>query len=176
MISKNLVLALCLVFLTSGALVAQEYEYIGAAKCKMCHNKPAGGEQYKIWAAGPHANAMKTLSSEQSLAIAKEMGIADPTTDAACIKCHSTVGGTDENLHIGIKITEGVSCESCHGPGSGYKSKTVMASREKSVAKGLIIPDQKLCEGCHNAESPTFKSFNYEEAVKEIAHPVPAAE
>ncbi len=49
MISKNLVLALCLVFLTSGALVAQEYEYIGAAKCKMCHNKPAGGEQYKIW-------------------------------------------------------------------------------------------------------------------------------
>jgi hypothetical protein len=168
MISKNLVLALCIVFISSSALIAQEYEYIGAAKCKMCHNKPAGGEQYKKWFDGPHANAMNSLSSEKALAIAKEKGIADPTTDASCIKCHSTFGSIDESVNIGVKITEGVSCETCHGPGSKYKSKTIMASREKSLANGLIVPDKKLCEGCHNAESPTFKGFNYEEAVKKM--------
>lgn len=176
MTSKNLVLALCFIFFAGIGLTAQDFEYIGAAKCKMCHNKPATGGQYKIWAAGPHANAMKSLSSEKALAIAKERGIADPAKDAACIKCHSTVGSTDENLHVGLKITEGVSCETCHGPGSAYKSNTVMKDRAKSIEKGLIIPDEKLCKDCHNEESPTYKPFNYAEAVKIIAHPNPAAE
>lgn len=176
MTSKNLVLALCFVFFAGITLTAQDYEYIGAAKCKMCHNKPAVGAQYKIWSEGPHANAMKTLSGEAALAIAKEKGIADPATDPSCIKCHSTVGSTDESLHVGLKITEGVSCETCHGPGSGYKTNSIMKDQAKSIAKGLIIPDEKLCKECHNEESPTYKEFNYEEALKKIAHPTPAAE
>ena len=176
MFNKSLVFVLSLLLFAGLNLTAQDFEYIGAAKCKMCHNKPATGGQYKIWAAGPHANAMKSLSSEQAMAIAKEKGIADPTTDPSCIKCHSTLGSIDENLNIGVKITEGVSCESCHGPGSKYKTNSIMKDQAKSIANGLIVPDQKLCEGCHNAESPTFKSFNYDEAVKTIAHPVPAAE
>jgi hypothetical protein len=51
-----------------------------------------------------------------------------------------------------------------------------MKSREKSIEKGLIIPDEALCRSCHNEESPTFKGFNYEEYLAKIAHPVPAAE
>jgi len=176
MISKNLVLTLCLVFFAGSVLTAQDFEYIGATKCKMCHNKATTGQQYKIWSEGPHANAMKTLSSEAALAIAKEKGIADPAVDPSCTKCHSTVSGTSEDLHAGIKITEGVSCETCHGPGSAYKSNTIMKDQAKALAKGMIVPDKKTCEGCHNEESPTFKSFNYEEAVKKIAHPIPAAE
>lgn len=176
MTSKNLVLALCFVFFAGLTLSAQDYEYIGAAKCKMCHNKPAVGAQYKIWSEGPHANAMKTLSGEAALAIAKEKGIANPATDPSCIKCHSTFGSTDENLHVGLKITEGVSCETCHGPGSGYKTNSTMKDQAKAIAKGLIVPDEKLCKECHNEESPTYKEFNYEEALKKIAHPTPAAE
>lgn len=176
MSSKSLVFLMCLVFFAGSTLIAQDYDYIGAAKCKMCHNKAATGQQYKIWSEGPHANAMKSLSSEQALAIAAEKGIADPATDPSCIKCHSTAGGTDESLHAGLKMSEGVSCESCHGAGSGYKSNSVMKSQEKSIAKGLIVPDEKLCRTCHNENSPTFQGFNYEESLKEIAHPVPAAE
>lgn len=174
MLSKNLILALCLVFFAGITLTAQDFEYIGAAKCKMCHNKTATGQQYKVWMAGPHANAMKTLSSEASMAIAKEKGIADPTTDPACTKCHSTFASTSEDLHAGLKITEGVSCESCHGPGSAYKTNTVMKDRSKAMAKGMVIPDEALCKTCHNEESPTYKPFNYEEKVKDIAHPNPA--
>ena len=77
---------------------------------------------------------------------------------------------------MGLKITEGVSCETCHGPGSAYKTNTIMKDQAKAIAKGLIIPDQKLCEGCHNEENPFHKPFNYEEALKTIAHPRPTAE
>ena len=163
-----------LVFLAGGALMAQNFKYIGAAKCKMCHMKPAKGEQYNVWMKGPHAGAMKTLSNEESKKIASEKGIADPTTDPACIKCHSTVGHIDAKLVAGIKMSEGVSCESCHGPGSMYKGASVMKNRELALTKGLILPTEEVCKTCHNPESPTYKPFNYEEKVAMIAHPDPS--
>lgn len=174
MVRKVLALVFVLGFLAGTNLTAQDYEYIGSMKCKMCHNKSTKGEQYNVWAKGPHANAMKSLSSEKSMAYAKEHGIADPTTDPKCINCHSTFGSVDKNLHAGIKITEGVSCESCHGPGSVYKSMTIMKSREKALANGLVIPDEKVCMTCHKKEgNPFYKPFNFAEAVKKIAHDDP---
>ena len=138
-----------------------DFEYIGAAKCKMCHNNPPKGAQYKVWAAGPHANAMKSLSAEEA-------------KDPKCLKCHATTGHIDDKNNAGVKVSEGVSCESCHGPGSAYKSMSIMKSREKSMEKGLIIPDEKLCKTCHNEESPDFKGFDFEEYCKKIAHPDPS--
>ncbi len=174
MVRKILAFVVVLVFFAGNTLIAQDYEYIGAMKCKMCHNKVATGQQYDKWAKGPHANAMKSLSNEKSMAYAKQHGIADPTTDPKCIKCHSTVGGTDKNLHAGIKITEGVSCESCHGPGSVYKSPVIMKNREKAMQNGLIVPDQKLCETCHNDKNPFHKPFDFKTYSAKIAHPNPA--
>jgi hypothetical protein len=170
---KNLVLIVCLVFITGSALVAQDFQYVGAAKCKICHNKPASGQQYKIWSESLHASAMKSLSNEKALAYAKEHNIADPTKEPSCLKCHSTAGSVKESLQAGITITEGVSCESCHGPGSAYKTNTIMKDRALALKNGLIIPDQKVCEKCHNKENPFFKPFNFEESKKKIAHPDP---
>lgn len=157
---KSILIACVLLFLGGTSLTAQDYEYIGAAKCKMCHNKTSTGSQYKIWAASKHAKAMDLL-------------VGDEKTDPNCIKCHSTAGSVDEDLIATLKSSEGISCESCHGPGSGYKSNTVMKSREKSLAKGLVIPDEAVCLECHNDESKYFKGFNYDEYVKKIAHPIP---
>lgn len=173
---KTLSFIIGFIFVSGTMTVAQDFEYIGASKCKMCHNKSTTGAQYKIWSEGPHAKAMETLASEASLAIAKERGIADPTTDAACTKCHSTAAIINPDLNAGVKPTEGVSCETCHGPGSKYKSNSIMKDREKSIANGLIIPNEETCTACHNEESPTFKGFNFEEYAKKIAHPNPAAE
>ncbi|MEN8155423.1 MAG: cytochrome c family protein [Bacteroidota bacterium] len=176
MLQKKSIIVVLLAFLAGGALLGQNFKYIGASKCKMCHMKPAKGEQYKVWLAGPHAGAMKTLASEASLKIAKEKGIADPTTDPACIKCHSTVGHIEKSQMASIKITEGVSCESCHGPGSMYKGASVMKNRDMAMKKGLILPTEEVCKTCHNEESPTYKPFNYEEKVALIAHPDPTKE
>ena len=174
MLTKRILTIAVMVFFAGSALMAQNFKYIGASKCKMCHVKAATGEQYNIWAKGPHAGAMKTLASDEAKKIATEMGIADPTTDPACISCHSTVGTVDKKLVASAKIEEGVGCESCHGPGSMYKGASVMKNREVAITKGLVIPDEALCKTCHNEKSPTFKPFNYEEKLAKIAHPNPA--
>ena len=158
---KKLLFLFGIIFIFTAAASAQDFEYIGALKCKICHNKPEKGEQYKKWADGPHANAMSSLSAEEA-------------KDPKCIKCHSTVGGVDADLVATLKITEGVSCESCHGPGSMYKSNSVMKNKEMALAKGMIEPTEKVCKKCHNEESPNYKGFNYDEYVKKIAHSDPS--
>ncbi len=174
MLTKRIFTFALMVLFAGSALMAQNFKYIGASKCKMCHLKPAKGEQYNVWLKGPHAGAMKTLASAEALEIAKKMGIADPTTDAACIKCHSTVGGVDAKLVASAKMAEGVSCESCHGPGSMYKGASVMKNKTLAMQKGLIEPTEKVCLTCHNEESPTYKPFNYAEKAAMIAHPNPS--
>ncbi|TFH34266.1 MAG: cytochrome C554 [Bacteroidia bacterium] len=172
---KKLLSVITVLLFAGSAMVAQEYKYIGAPKCKMCHNKPATGDQFGKWSAASHSQALKSLSSQASLDYAKKNGIADPTKEASCLKCHSTFHAVDAKLRQGIQPSEGVSCETCHGAGSAYKSPTIMKSQEEGIKNGLIVPDKKLCETCHNPENPFHKPFNYEEALKKIAHPNPAA-
>lgn len=176
MINKKFIAMLSLVLFASTAIMAQPYDYIGAAKCKMCHNKATTGQQYKIWSEGPHAKALESLSSEKSLAYAKEKGIADPTKEKSCLECHATYYRINQDNNLGVKPEEGVSCETCHGPGSAYKTNAIMNDQAKSIANGLIVPDKKLCEECHNSKNPFHKPFNYEEYSKKIAHPNPAAQ
>ena len=73
-------------------------------------------------------------------------------------------------------MKDGVQCEVCHGPGSDYKSVTVMKDKEKALAAGLIVSkdDPKLCEKCHNSESPSFKEFKYKVMWEKIKHTIPA--
>ena len=70
-------------------------------------------------------------------------------------------------------MEEGVSCESCHGPGKDYMKKSVMQNKDEAVALGLIIPNEQTCVRCHNQESPTFKAFDFAQRWDEIKHPVP---
>jgi hypothetical protein len=39
----------------------------------------------------------------------------------------------------------------------------------------MLTPSEATCKGCHNSESPTFKSFDYASAQATIAHPNPQA-
>jgi hypothetical protein len=173
MMNKKNLLVICLSLLIAGTVSAQTYKYIGADKCKMCHNKPATGEQYNKWAKDPHSKALKSLASQASLDYAKKNNIADPTKEAKCLKCHSTYDSVAANLRGGILATEGVSCESCHGPGSAYKSPTIMKNMEMAMKSGLIMPNQKVCVTCHNPENPFHKEFNFETFKAKIAHPDP---
>ncbi|MFC2151596.1 cytochrome c family protein [Bacteroidota bacterium] len=167
--TKRILLIVCSVFLIVSLSKAQDYEYIGASKCKMCHNKAEKGKQYDIWKSGPHAKAFETLAGEEAKKYSD-----NPQTDPNCLSCHSTYYSADEDLMYTIKAEEGVSCESCHGPGSKYKSNTIMKDREKSLANGMFDPTEAVCKKCHNDKSPTFKGFNYNEYKAKIAHPVPA--
>jgi hypothetical protein len=173
MITKKGVLLICAILFMANVISAQTNKYIGVDKCKLCHNKPATGDQYSIWLKSPHAQAIKTLSSQRSLDYAKKNGIADPAKDAKCLKCHSTYEKAGAALRGGILPEEGVSCEGCHGPGSSYRSPSIMKNLAQAKTMGLIIPDEKLCLQCHNKENPFFKEFNFQTYSAKIAHPDP---
>jgi hypothetical protein len=169
--------------LLAGAARAQEkaasataHKYIGADKCKPCHMTKAKGNQYGAWLNSAHAKAYETLAGEKALAYAKEKAMAkSPQETAECLGCHVTGHGKAADLfEASFKKEQGVSCESCHGPGSAYKDMKVMKDRAASVAAGMNVPDEKTCTGCHNDKSPTFKGFVYKEALAKIAHPNPA--
>jgi len=173
MMNKKNLFVICLSLLIAGTVSAQTFKYIGADKCKVCHNKPTKGEQYNKWMKDPHSKALKSLASQASIDYAKKNGIADATKEAKCLKCHSTYDAVAANLRGGILATEGVSCESCHGPGSAYKSPAIMKNQALALKNGLVLPDEKVCKTCHNPENPFHKEFKFAEYVAKIAHPDP---
>ena len=154
--------AVCLAALL--AMSQDKPAYVGVDKCKICHKIEKTGNQYGIWLKTKHAQAFETLKGQQSKDVAKKLKIADPLTSEKCLKCHITAPAFQ---------AEGVGCEACHGPGSLYKTITVMKDKAKAMTLGLIDPNEKLCLKCHNTESPTYKKFVFAEAVKVGAHPIP---
>ena len=166
-----------------------QHDFVGARKCKSCHGKELMGDQNATWRAGPHAQAFKTLSNAQSLAIAGELGLSGAPSDApACLVCHLTAYGVpEEQIWKPLNSEEGVQCESCHGPGRDYRKKKIMADIDKARANGLWDPgkDHEICLRCHNDASPTFdphrytlsdgstRAFDYDQAAERIDHPIP---
>ena len=154
--------------------MALDHEFAGATKCSMCHKKVEQGEQFRIWQESKHAKAFETLGTPAAKEVAAKFGISDPQTSGKCLKCHATAFWfSEEKVSEAIPVEEGVSCESCHGPGKDYMKKSVMQDRETAVAEGLLIPNEQTCRKCHNEESPVFKPFDYNERWGEIEHSVP---
>ena len=170
---KSIVIVISLSLIGGNNLIAQQFKYIGADKCKICHNKPATGDQYKQWAGSLHAHALKSLNSEESQAYAKKNNIADPTKEPKCLKCHSTYASVPAAQIATLTALEGVSCESCHGPGSMYKSPAIMKNQALSIKNGLIVPTEATCVKCHNKENPFHKPFVFATAWAKVSHPNP---
>jgi len=153
------------------------HEIIGTPKCKACH-KAKTGDQWKIWTQSAHAGAFETLASGEASKIAADRGLGDPRQEGFCLKCHVTRAFLGVGAVVSEKgkyaDNEGVGCEACHGPGSGYKSQKIMKDPQAARAAGLVmIKAAETCIACHNKESPTFRGFDFEQRWAEIAHPVP---
>lgn len=187
------VLAVILVF-SLATLWAGDYSYMGVDNCKMCHKKVEKGNQFGVWSESKHATAFETLKSEESVKVAAEMGIeGSPTEAEECLTCHVTGWGKAKGYEVldaefvanadnarAVKKNNSkanVGCESCHGPGSGYKSKTTMEGIRngeiEAASVGLWASTAEVCKTCHNEKSPTYKEFDFEKKVAEIAHPYP---
>lgn len=155
-------------------------KYIGADKCKSCHSAADVGDQYGHWKETKHAHAFDVLASEEANKLAAEKGIADPQTDAACVKCHVTAYGVPEDeIKKGFDSKKGVQCETCHGPGENHmKARFAAASAGDPPPEGVKIgpdeilssPGEKTCLACHNSESPSYKPFCFHEFSAKIRH------
>ena len=150
------------------------HRYVGVETCEVCHSAKRIGNQFDAWAGSPHARAYADLTTSQARAIADRLHVADPTRDGRCLSCHVTAYGKPlPEVLSTFRRTDGVQCESCHGPGEDYAHFSVMISPKKSKRAGVVIPDEATCKTCHNPSSPTYKGFDYHAALRMIAHPVP---
>lgn len=168
-------------FMASGFAQTPQFEYVGVSKCKMCHKSEKSGGQYTLWENSKHAKAFEALASPKAMEIAKAKGIEDPQKADACLKCHATAAAVPADKRTeDVKLEDGVTCETCHGPGSAYKKKSVMEAiytgAEKGETYGLTVANEETCKRCHNEESPTYdksKPFDFKVMSEKIAHPVP---
>jgi hypothetical protein len=153
-------------------LAAQDRTYVGASACKLCHKSENQGRQYPIWEASLHAKSFASLATDKAAEIGKAMGVSKPAESPHCLGCHAPLAAKAPELKA-----EGVSCEVCHGAGSGYRKLPIMQDRAKAVANGLVLyadasAIQAHCLGCH--QNPHGKAFDFKAAWELIKHPVPA--
>ena len=146
--------------------------YVGSAVCAECHSAESIGDQHSKWLRTPHARAVATLKSGKALNIAAKVSVSRPAEDRACLRCHTTGGGRHPKT-----MDEGVGCEACHGPGSGYHEyanhvDTVnrQAAYETALKNGMypilgnknMKKREKLCLHCHSSGRPCFPSESKE--------------
>ncbi len=119
----------------------------------------------------PHARAFASLTSSRGYELAAAAGITgNPQLSPDCLKCHATGSGhASVTFAKGFDLRDGVQCESCHGPGSGYSPEAIMLDKASAKAKGLLAVNEQTCVPCH--ENAHGKKFVYAEALKQIAHP-----
>ena len=154
------------------ALPGQDFTYVGAQKCAMCHRSEAQGRQFVIWEGTKHAKSFDALTSAKAAEAAKAMGVDKPAEDPRCLKCHVPLADKAPDLKA-----EGVTCEVCHGPGSAYRKLNIMKDKAEAVKNGLVLygsPEaiKAQCLKCH--ENPHGVAFDFASAWDKIKHPVPS--
>jgi len=127
---------------------------IGPAKCTGCHDHE---RQARKWSkeepaalrGRSHFNTRAQLEAPKAAAFARAVGLSDPyDLKGSCVRCHATVFRGDAGA--------GVSCESCHGPASGYNDlHQAKGSYAKALAAGMRdlrghpATVGALCVECH---------------------------
>jgi len=135
---------------------------IGPGKCAECHKA-----ETEVWKGTTHFKLFTELTrSKEANQIAERMGIRRIKAESLCLDCHFTTVPTKGG---GREAVAGVSCESCHGPASGWQpihsgfsgkkegqeTPAEIATRwKKAEAAGMIRPKNmygwaKNCLDCH---------------------------
>jgi hypothetical protein len=146
----TLVAAICL--LTSPAIAQSRFQTLGASKCVNCHDH----DPEKLWwekKDGPppngHINGLNQMENRKTPEYAKAVGLKDAyDPKGSCVRCHATV--------FKGEAQQGVSCESCHGPGEGYlEPHKEKGAYQKAVALGMrdVVKKPEAwardCIACH---------------------------
>src|SRR5579862_5791687 len=166
-----------LICLAAGAR-AEDATYVGAEKCKNCHSTPRKGDPFGTWEKSKHHAAYANLAGDEAKKLGAAKGVAEPQKAAECLKCHVTAFEAPASQK-GKKfdVTQGVQCETCHGPGSKHveaRLKVEEAEDDKlvEIPKDEIItePTAETCRKCHNKDGPNYKPFAFKKYLKEMQH------
>lgn len=144
-------------------------QFLGAGSCSAsaCHNanfvQGFTASEYTTWITrDPHARAYEVLFDERSKKMQKALERTTlPHEDPRCLRCHVSPHFQDQPMSADAAYfkTDGVSCESCHGPASEWiKLHHLPAWRGKSndekkrfgmVDTRSIVGRAELCVQCH---------------------------
>jgi len=152
-------LRFALLGLTALAAPAFAYDVVGPNKCTNCHDHdPQKDWYYKGEGNKGHRKSLEQLEEPKGKEYAKKLGLSEDAVyspKGRCVVCHATVvKGKDPEI--------GVSCETCHGAGSGYlephKEKNsykqavslgMLDTRVKESGGQAYVNWAKMCLECH---------------------------
>jgi hypothetical protein len=112
--------------------------------------------EYSTWVIqDKHSRAFAVLSNPASLRIAKILGLPSAATAPRCLACHSLNPEANDRART-FDTSDGVSCESCHGPASNWLGPhtTKEWTHQQSVAAGMkdlrdLTKRSEQCLTCH---------------------------
>lgn len=179
-LSRGLLVAAFLLPATawSGKLPAEDgRKHVGVASCaaSQCHGSAtmrSGARvlqtEYVSWTrTDPHSGAYQTLLGKQSQAIAARLGLRAAEDADICLDCHAD--NVASNLRgERFQISDGVSCESCHGGAGDWLSTHddgAETSRSANIEAGMYPADRpadraKLCLSCHLGTKNKFATHS----------------
>ena len=149
--------------------VARAYTGPGSCAAAACHGaiRPVAGSrilqtEYTTWIAQDrHARAATVLSNPVSVRMAKILGLPAAHNAPKCLACHSL--DAPEAQQARSFVSEGVSCESCHGPASAWLGPhtTKGWTHAQSVQAGMIdtkdlVKRTEICLTCHLGTADKF--------------------
>ena len=171
-------LALCVSLALPHALLAQNEnsaanvigndKYVGPGSCAAtsCHGsvKPVANsrilqDEYSTWIIkDKHSRAYQALTGEVGERMAKILGLGKAETAPKCLACHA-LAPPAEMRGRPFEVTDGVTCENCHGPAQGWLGQhTAKDSPEKHAqsvrdfhmvdTRNVIVRTDKCLE-CH---------------------------
>jgi hypothetical protein len=147
------------------ALPAIPGQYLGPASCgsSNCHGsvRPrrvlrVRQDEYFIWQKQDrHAHAYEALFDDRSAVIARNLRLGAASEQRVCLDCHALAVPAGRQQRR-LEIEDGISCESCHGPASGWleSHRAEGDNHAQSVAAGMTdLRDlgvrSAVCLSCH---------------------------
>jgi cytochrome c554/c'-like protein len=153
-------------------MAAETPKYTGPGSCASpsCH----GGVQarsgtsvwqneYSTWVVkDKHAQAYTVLSNPGAMRMAKILGIESASAAPKCLACHALNVPAEARART-FDLTDGVSCESCHGPASNWLGPhtTQGWTHQQSMDAGMyddrdLIHRSEKCLSCHLGTAEKF--------------------
>jgi hypothetical protein len=166
---QRLTFALALSILATGVCAAdlekETPKYTGPGSCASpsCHGSVSSKSDTSVWqneystwvVKDKHAQAYSVLSNPVAVRMAKILGLQSADTAPKCMACHALDVPADQRART-FDASDGVSCESCHGPASNWLGPhtTKGWTHEQSVAAGMRdlrdpVRRDENCLACH---------------------------
>jgi hypothetical protein len=158
-------LAACLILAVSISASAQntvvgKYNGPGGCASSSCHGSiqpkqitRVAQNEYSIWAGqDKHARAYQVLSNDVSVRIGKILNLkSPPNQNQKCLACHALSVSPEMRAQT-FDISDGVSCEHCHGPAAGWLGPHTVKDWETRTA------DQKAQLGMRDLRDLAVRS------------------